>query len=131
MVIINQGRTLVVAETWEGRLTAFDLSPDGILSNRRVFADLGERQPDGICADAEGAIWTGCFNTGEFLRVLDGGEITDRVQYDGSGVSCVIGGPDGHTLVHDRLLRPGCRSGGGQAQGRRVHPACCGRGALI
>ena len=98
MVIINQGRTLVVAETWEGRLTAFDLSPDGILSNRRVFADLGERQPDGICADAEGAIWTGCFNTGEFLRVLDGGEITDRVQFDGSGVSCVIGGADGHTL---------------------------------
>ena len=98
MVIINQGRTLVVAETWEGRLTAFELSPDGILSNRRVFADLGERQPDGICADAEGAIWTGCFNTGEFLRVLDGGEITDRVQFDGSGVSCVIGGADGHTL---------------------------------
>jgi sugar lactone lactonase YvrE len=98
MVIINQGRTLVVAETWEGRLTAFDLSPDGILSNRRVFADLGERQPDGICADAQGAIWTGCFNTGEFLRVLDGGEITDRVQYEGSGVSCVIGGADGHTL---------------------------------
>ncbi len=98
MVIINHGRTLVVAETWAGRLTAFDLSADGALSNRRVFADLGERQPDGICADAEGAIWAGSFNTGEFLRVLDGGEITDRVQFDGSGVSCVIGGADGHTL---------------------------------
>lgn len=98
MVIINQGRTLVVAETWVGRLTAFDLSSDGILTNRRVFADLGERQPDGICADAEGAIWAGCFNTGEFLRVLDGGEITDRIAFDGRGVSCVIGGPDKHTL---------------------------------
>ncbi len=98
MVIINGGKTLVVAETWVGRLTAFDLSVDGILTNRRVFADLGERQPDGICADAEGAIWTGCFNTGEFLRVLDGGQITDRIAFDGCGVSCVIGGTDGHTL---------------------------------
>lgn len=98
MAIINNGRTLVVAETWRGKLTAFDLSPDGGLSNRRTFADLGPRQPDGICADAEGAIWTGCFNTGEFLRVKDGGEITDRVAFDGCGVACVIGGPDRHTL---------------------------------
>ncbi len=98
MVVINQGKTLVVNETWAGRIIAFDLGADGTLSNRRVFADLGERQPDGLCADAEGALWVGCFNTGEFLRVLDGGEITDRVQYDGSGVSCVIGGADGHML---------------------------------
>ena len=64
----------------------------------RTFADLGHRQPDGICADAEGAIWTGCFNTGEFLRVLDGGEITDRITFDGCGVACTLGGPDNHTL---------------------------------
>ena len=98
MVIINNGRTLVVAETWRGKLTAFDLSPEGALSNRSTFADLAPRQPDGICADAEGAIWTGCFNTGEFLRVKDGGQITDRVAFDGCGVACVIGGPDRHTL---------------------------------
>ncbi len=98
MVTIDGGRTLVVAETWRGKLTAFDLSADGVLSNRRLFADLGHRQPDGICADAEGAIWTGCFNTGEFLRVLDGGEITDRIAFDGCGVACTIGGPEGHTL---------------------------------
>ena len=97
MVIIG-GKTLVVAETWRGRLTAFDLGPDGILSNGRIFANLGDRQPDGICADAEGAIWAGCFNTGEFLRIKDGGEITDRIAFDGCGVSCVIGGADGHTL---------------------------------
>ena len=75
-----------------------DRSPDGALTNRRTFADLGHRQPDGICADASGAIWTGCFNTGEFLRVLDGGQITDRIAFDGCGVACTIGGPDGHTL---------------------------------
>ncbi len=98
MVIINNGKTLVVAETWRGKLTAFDRAPDGTLSGKRTFADLGTRQPDGICADAEGAIWTGCFNTGEFLRVKDGGEITDRVAFDGCGVACTIGGPTGHTL---------------------------------
>lgn len=98
MVIIDGGNTLVVAETWRGKLTAFDLSPEGVLSNRRTFADLGSRQPDGICADATGAIWTGCFNTGEFLRVKDGGEITDRIAFDGCGVACTIGGPSGHTL---------------------------------
>ncbi len=98
MVIIKGGKTLVAAETWRGKLTAFNLSPDGVLSNKRTFADLSPRQPDGLCADAEGAIWAGCFNTGEFLRVLDGGEVTDRIIFEGSGVSCVIGGPDDHTL---------------------------------
>lgn len=93
-VVINGGRTLVVAETWIGKLTAFDLSDDGALSNRRIFADLGERQPDGICGDQEDAIWVGCFNTGEFLRVLDGGTITDRVAFDGRAVSCILGGSD-------------------------------------
>lgn len=97
MVILN-GKTLVVAETWRGKLTAFDVAPDGTLSGKRIFADLGDRQPDGICADAEGAIWTGCFNTGEFLRVKDGGEVTDRIAFDGCGVACTIGGPSGHTL---------------------------------
>jgi sugar lactone lactonase YvrE len=93
-VIINGGRTLVVAETWIGKLTAFDLSDEGALSNRRTFADLGERQPDGICADQADAIWVGCFNTGEFLRVKDGGEITDRVAFEGRAVSCILGGAD-------------------------------------
>jgi sugar lactone lactonase YvrE len=97
-VIINDGRTLVVNETWAGRITAFDLAEDGTLSNRRIYANLGDHQPDGMCADAEDAIWVGSYNTGHFLRVLDGGEITDRIQFDGGGVSCVIGGADGHTL---------------------------------
>ena len=98
MAIVDDGRTLVVAETWRSKLTAFDRAPDGTLSGGRVFADLGSRQPDGICADASGAIWVGCFNTGEFLRVLDGGQVTDRVGFDGCGVACCIGGPAGRTL---------------------------------
>ncbi|WP_049730952.1 SMP-30/gluconolactonase/LRE family protein [Rhizobium ecuadorense] len=97
-VVIDQGRTLIVAETWEARLTAFDIGNDGRLTNRRVFADLNGRQPDGICADADGAIWAGIYNTGEFIRVLDGGAITHRVAFEGSGISCTIGGRQGHTL---------------------------------
>jgi sugar lactone lactonase YvrE len=103
-VIVNGGRTLIVAETWVGRLTAFDLNDKGELSHRRIFAELGERQPDGICADSEGAIWVACFNTGEFLRVLDGGKVTHRLQFDGRAVSCVLGGMDGHKLFLSTYL---------------------------
>ena len=98
MVILNEGRTLVVAETWACRLTAFDRDSNGRLSNRRAYADLGEREPDGICADASNAIWAACFNTGEFVRVLDGGEITDQVRCSGHAVSCALGGAAGRTL---------------------------------
>jgi len=97
-VIKDDGRTLVVAETWCGKLTAYDRAIDGKLSNRRVFADLERRQPDGICADRDGAIWAGCYNTGEFVRVLDGGEVTDRIRFEGNAVSCTLGGRDGNTL---------------------------------
>lgn len=97
-VVINDGRTLIVAETWNCVLTAYDLSEDGALSNRRTFADLGERQPDGICADEANAIWVASFNTGEFLRVFDGGQITDRIGFEGRGVSCTLGGTDGRQL---------------------------------
>lgn len=98
-VIIDDGRTLVVSETWSGRLTAFDRDPKtGRLSNRHPFAALEGRNPDGICADAEGAVWASSFNTGEVLRVKKGGEITDRIEFNGSAVACQLGGPDGHTL---------------------------------
>lgn len=98
MVIINDGRTLVVAETWACRLTAFDRADDGALSNRRVFADLGHREPDGLCADRDNAIWVACFNTGEFLRVFDGGVVTDRATAGSHAVACQLGGADGRTL---------------------------------
>lgn len=98
-VIIDGGRTLVVAETWAGRLTAFDRSPDGTLSNKRLYADMAGREPDGIRADAEGAIWMPSFNTGEVLRVLKDGVITHRVSFEGSAIACELGGEDGRTLI--------------------------------
>ncbi|WP_175839309.1 SMP-30/gluconolactonase/LRE family protein [Burkholderia anthina] len=97
-VLTNGGRTLVVAETWSCRLTAFERDSDGSLSGRRSYADLGNRMPDGICVDAEGGIWVSSFNTGEFFRVLDGGEVTDRVSFDGRAIACHLGGENGTTL---------------------------------
>lgn len=105
-VIIDAGRTLVVNETWVGRVTAYDIDATGGLSNRRTFADLGNRGPDGMCADAEGAVWIGCYNSGEVLRVKDGGEITDVYSFAGCGISCDLGGPDGHTLFLTAFIGP-------------------------
>lgn len=68
--VITAGvRTFIVAETLASRLTAFDIAEDGGLSNRRVFAELGAATPDGICLDAEGAVWVASFFTNEFLRM--------------------------------------------------------------
>lgn len=97
-VILDDGRMLVVAETWRGRLTAFDRAPDGSLSNKRLFADLPGREPDGMCADAEGGVWVCSFNTGEVIRIKMGGEITHHLRLPGSAVACELGGDDGQTL---------------------------------
>lgn len=99
MVITPDGGTLIVAETFASRLTAFTVKPDGGLTDRRPFAQLGGPMPDGACLDAEGAIWVGCPNTGEFLRVLEGGAVTDRVTVPGKwAVACALGADDGKTL---------------------------------
>ena len=98
-VITDGGKTLVLAETWGCLLTAFDIEADGSLSNRRIFAELGEYTPDGICLDADGAIWVSAFDQGEFIRVLEGGEITHKINTGGKrAVACNLGGVDGKTL---------------------------------
>ena len=98
-VILPGGEVLVVAESFGHSLTAFDIAPDGTLSNRREFAGLGEYDPDGICLDQEGAIWVSAFDHGEFLRVLEGGTITHRIHLeDRHAVACQLGGSDGRTL---------------------------------
>ncbi|MBW4332327.1 SMP-30/gluconolactonase/LRE family protein [Stakelama sp. CBK3Z-3] len=99
MVLVDGGRTLVVAETWNKRLTAFDRSADGRLSNARPYADLGERTPDGLCVDAEDGIWIASFETGEFLRLAVNGEITHEIRLPGHiAFACALGGDDGKTL---------------------------------
>jgi sugar lactone lactonase YvrE len=98
-VITSDGKTLIVAETFAGVLTAFNRNADGTLSGRRLFAHLGDRQPDGICLDAEGAVWVSCFGQDEFVRVWEGGEIAARVAVPGRrAAACMLGGADRRTL---------------------------------
>lgn len=98
MVIIGGG-TLVVAESFAMRLTAFDLQKDGTLTSRRVWASLGEYTPDGIALDAKGGIWVSAFVQGAFLRVEEGGAITHQALVAPCrAVACALGGADGRTL---------------------------------
>jgi sugar lactone lactonase YvrE len=98
-VITPDGRTLVVGETFGARLTAFDVASDGSLLNRRVWAQMPERAvPDGICLDAEGAIWVASPTSNEALRVREGGEVTDRVATGRGCHACMLGGADRKTL---------------------------------
>ena len=97
-VITPDGRTLIVGESLGFRLTAFDIEPDGTLARRRVWAQLDKAVPDGICLDAEGAIWVASPVSAEVLRVREGGEVTDRIPVDTQAFACMLGGPDRRTL---------------------------------
>ncbi|HEV2216548.1 MAG TPA: SMP-30/gluconolactonase/LRE family protein [Candidatus Dormibacteraeota bacterium] len=97
MVITPDNSTLVIAESWAHRLTAFDIEPDGSLTNRRVWAEV---DGDGICLDAEGAIWCSGVSGGQpvCLRVREGGEVLERIAHDAACFACMLGGEGGRTL---------------------------------
>lgn len=97
-VITADGNTLIVAETTAGALTAFDISGDGSLSNRRTWAQLDKAVPDGICLDADDGIWVASPVSNEVLRVKEGGEVTDRIQVETQAFACMLGGDDRKTL---------------------------------
>ena len=110
-VITPDGRTLVVAETFGRRLTAWDRRPDGSLANRRVWADLGRVWPDGICLDAEGAVWVADPPGHELLRVAEGGDVLARVATgDRMPVACMLGDEDRRTLYVCTALKTGPRT---------------------
>lgn len=99
MAISADGATLVVAETYGGRLSAFDIAADGGLANRRVWAQLADGAvPDGICLDAEGAIWVASPTTHDCLRVREGGEVLERISIGRGAYACMLGGADRSTL---------------------------------
>ena len=97
MAVTEDNSTLIIAESFASKLTAFDITTDGGLSDRRTFADV---PADGICLDAEGAVWTPSWYDEEpcCLRVADGGEVLDRIPLDQSGFACALGGSEGQTL---------------------------------
>jgi sugar lactone lactonase YvrE len=98
-VITPDGRTLIVGETIGNRLTAFEVAADGALSARRVFAQFTDVFPDGICLDAEGAVWVSDPRGCRLVRVRDGGEITHTIDNAGRGCyACMLGGADRRTL---------------------------------
>jgi sugar lactone lactonase YvrE len=106
-ILTADGRTLIVAESGGSRLTAFDVHADGTLTNRRTFAELTPAKagvpvapPDGICLDAAGAVWVADPIGARVFRVLEGGEVTDTIDFhDMIPVACVLGGADRRTLL--------------------------------
>jgi len=97
-VITPDGRTLIVGESFGSRLTAFDIDGDGSLSNRRLWANIAPYVPDGICLDAEGAIWVASPTKSEVIRVKEGGEIAEHIKVETDTFACMLGGPTGRTL---------------------------------
>jgi sugar lactone lactonase YvrE len=97
-VITPDGATLIVGESFGNCLTAFAIAADGSLSGRREWAKLENATPDGICLDAESAIWVASPLSNEVLRVREGGEVTQRIPVGRPAIACMLGGPDRRTL---------------------------------
>ena len=98
MAVTPDGATLIVAESYAKRLTAFSIAGDGSLADRRTWADLGDGVPDGICLDAAGAAWYADVPNRRCVRVREGGEVLDSVAVDRGCFACMLGGEDGQTL---------------------------------
>jgi sugar lactone lactonase YvrE len=99
MAVTPDGSTLIVAESHGHRLTAFSVTDDGSLADRRVWAHLGdEAAPDGICLDAEGACWYADVPNQRCVRVAEGGRVLQTVDADRGCFACMLGGDDGRTL---------------------------------
>jgi sugar lactone lactonase YvrE len=97
MVVTPDNSTLILAESYGKRLTAFDIAPDGGLSNRRVWAEV-DGAPDGICLDADGAIWYADVPNKCCVRVRKGGEVLQTIKLDRGCFACMLGGTDRKTL---------------------------------
>jgi sugar lactone lactonase YvrE len=98
MAVTPDNMTLILAESYANRLTAFDIAADGGLSNRRVWADLGDGVPDGICLDADGAVWYADVPNRRCVRVREGGDVLQTIDVDRGCFACALGGADGRTL---------------------------------
>lgn len=97
-VITPDDKTLIIAETFAAKLTAFDILGDGSLTDRRLWANLKSLAPDGMCLDTQGGIWVAAPGRGRVVRVLEGGQITHIVKVENDAYACMLGGTDRKTL---------------------------------
>jgi sugar lactone lactonase YvrE len=112
MVVTPDNATLILAESYGKKLTAFDIAADGGLSNRRVWADLDGGVPDGICLDAENAVWYGDVPNKRCVRVREGGEVLQTIDLDRGCFACTLGGVHKRTLFLVAAEWPACMRGG-------------------
>ena len=98
LVVTPDNSTLILAESYANRLTAFDIAADGSLSNRRLWAGLDRGVPDGICLDAENAVWYADVPNMRCVRVREGGEVLQTIELDRGCFACMLGGADRKTL---------------------------------
>jgi sugar lactone lactonase YvrE len=120
MVVTPDNSTLILAESYASRLTAFDIAADGSLSNRRLWADLKGGVPDGICLDAENAIWYADVPNKRCVRIRKGGEVLQTVDVDRGCFACMLGAPDGRTLFVMAAEWPAAASQAGGARTGQV-----------
>ena len=112
MAVTPDNTTLLVAESYGERLTAFDIAAEGGLPNRRTWAETPGDHPDGICLDAEGAVWYGDVGSSRCVRVREGGEVLQTVNLDRGCFACMLGGADRKTLYMVAAKWPDAMSGG-------------------
>ena len=116
MAVTPDNSTLIIAESYGGVLTAYHIAPDGDLTNHRVWADLHGAAPDGICIDAEGAVWFAEVPGRRCVRVREGGEVLRTISSELGCFACMLGGPHGTTLfvtaaAWPEAMTPGSRTG--------------------
>ena len=116
MAVTPDNSTLIVAESYGGVLAGYDIAPDGDLANRRVWAELDGAAPDGICVDAEGAVWFAEVPGCRCVRVREGGEVLQTITSELGCFACMLGGPEGTTLFVTAAgwpdaMTPGSRTG--------------------
>lgn len=117
MAVQPDNATLIVAESYGQKLTAFDIAADGSLSGRRTWAEVDDH-PDGICLDADGAVWYGDVGNKRCVRVREGGEVLQIIDLDRGCFACVLGGPDRRTLFMTVNTWAGAEGMGGNRNGQ-------------
>ncbi|WP_428342544.1 SMP-30/gluconolactonase/LRE family protein [Mycobacterium sp.] len=100
MAITADGETLIVAESYANRLTAYDIGRTGDLTRRRTWAETGDDHPDGICIDADGAVWYADVGNRHCVRVREGGEVLDTVELDRGAFACILSRGDQHPQLY-------------------------------